>query len=94
MTVSLSNLKALRAEMRFSSDTAGLITDAISSVNAIGIIATQEAADVLLEIAQAVLSLRDSRCDCTTEFHDSTTDSCPMGNAEVRLAALLHKVQP
>ena len=59
-----------------------------------GIVATHNAADALIEIATAALALRDSRCDCTTEFHDSTSDNCAMGRAEVKLAALLSKITP
>ncbi len=54
--ISLSDLKAKRAAMRFTSATTDIITDHVNSANATGIVATHNAADVLIEIAESMLA--------------------------------------
>ena len=55
--INLTALREARAKMSYSSATKSLIEDAINEDNAAGIVATHNAVDVLLEIAEAALAL-------------------------------------
>lgn len=62
-SVSLSDLKAKRAAMQYDGSTELLIENAIANRNATGIVATHNAADVLIEIAEAALAYEQAKID-------------------------------